>query len=75
MHLLHENQPDGKIPIATILNAETIEELHEIANNELAKAEFYLEVIAFVEQDRKDRNARRLREIQEAHDRGEVLTR
>lgn len=72
--LLNENQPNGTIPIATVLNAETIEELHELANIELERAEFYLEVIAFVEDYRKNRNAQRLQEIQEAHARGERLT-
>lgn len=74
MHLLHERQAPQSIPIATVLNAETIEELHALAYDELDRAELYLEMIAFVENDRKERNARRLREIEEAHDRGETLT-
>lgn len=72
--LLKENQPTGSIPIVTVLNAETIEELHELANIELEKSKFLVDLIVFIKNDRERHRQQILSEIEQAHARGEVLT-
>ena len=72
--LLYEARPDGTISFARVLNAESLEELQEYARTEIEKEELYLEWLAIREYCRKKRNAERLREIEEAHARGERLT-
>jgi hypothetical protein len=71
--LLDEKRPTGTITVATILNTTTIEELHELANSEIAKVEFYIEVLVFVEEYRKNHNKQLRQSIREAYCKGERL--
>lgn len=72
--LLYEARPDGHVSLARVLNAETLEELQEYARAEIEKEELYLEWLTIREDYRRIKNAERLREIEEAHKRGERLT-
>jgi hypothetical protein len=72
--LLYEARTDGNISLARVLNAEYLEELQEYARTQTEKEELYLEWLAIREDYRRNKNAERLREIEEAHRRGEVLT-
>lgn len=72
--LLYDAQPSGKISIVQVLNAESLVDLQEYARNELEKSELYLEFTVIRDEYRRNRNAQRLKEIEEAHARGERLT-
>ena len=72
--LLYEARPDSNISFARVLNAESLEELQEYVRTEIEKEELYLEWLTIRETYSKKRNAERLREIEEAHARGERLT-
>ena len=72
--LLYEARPDGNVSLARVLNAETLEELQEYARTQIEKEELYLEWLNIREEYRRNKNAERLREIEEAHKRGERLT-
>lgn len=72
--LLYDAQPSGNISLVRVLNAESLEELQEYARIELEKSELYLEWTAIYDECRRKSNAERLKEIEEAHARGERLT-
>ena len=72
--LLYEARPDHTVSFARVLNAESLEELQEYVKTEIEKEELYLEWLTIREGCRRQKNADRLREIEEAHKRGERLT-
>ena len=72
--MLYEARPDGTMSFARVLNAESLEELQEYARTEIEKEELYQQWLIIREEYRDKRNAERLREIEEAHARGERLT-
>jgi hypothetical protein len=72
--LLREARPVNSISFAKVLNAKSLEELQEYAKLELERSELYLEWDTIYGNYRRSRNAERLREIEEAHQRGETLT-
>lgn len=73
-NLLHEAQPSGGLSLAVILNAESLEDLQELARNEVEKLSLYPEWMMLREEYRRNKNAQILQEIEEAHARGERLT-
>lgn len=72
--LLLEARPDHSVSFARVLNAESIEELQEYVRTEIEKEELYLEWTVIYDDCKRKRNIERLREIEEAHARGERLT-
>lgn len=72
--LLYEARNDGTVSFARVLNAETLEELQEYVKREIEKEELYQEWLIIREECRKNSNAAKLKQIEDAHRRGEVLT-
>ena len=72
--LLYDAQPSGNISIARVLNAESLEELQEFARLEEEKTALYIEWTKVYDECRRKSNIQKLKEIEEAHLRGERLT-
>jgi hypothetical protein len=72
--LLYDSQPSGNISLVRVLNAESLEELQEYARSEQEKAELYLEWTVIYDEYKRKRHSQTLKEIEEAHKRGERLT-
>jgi hypothetical protein len=72
--LLYESRPDKSVSFDRVLNAKSLEELQQHVREEQEKASLYLEWTSVYDQCRKANNANRLKEIQDAHNRGESLT-
>ena len=72
--LLLEARPEHNVTFARVLNAESLEELQEYVRTEIEKEELYLEWTVIYDECKRTRNSDRLKEIEEAHNRGERLT-
>ena len=72
--LLRDARPEYNVSFARVLNAESLEDLHEYVRMEIEKEELWLEWTVIYDECKRKKNSERLREIEEAHARGERLT-